>query len=72
MVIGFNVRWPNTQDSQINRIISQGELRISAVSSPLIYIDEQKQLRGFDYELAQGFASYLGVKLKITIRPNFE
>ncbi|MEQ4708913.1 membrane-bound lytic murein transglycosylase MltF [Providencia huaxiensis] len=72
MVIGFNVRWPNTQDSQINKIISQGELRISAVSSPLIYIDEQKQLRGFDYELAQGFASYLGVKLKITIRPTFE
>lgn len=72
MVIGFNIRWPNTQDSQINKILSQGELRISAVSSPLIYIDEQKQLRGFDYELAQGFASYLGVKLKITIRPTFE
>lgn len=72
MVIGFNVRWPNTQNSKINKIISQGELRISAVSSPLIYIDEQKQLRGFDYELAQGFASYLGVKLKITIRPTFE
>ncbi|HEP0305038.1 TPA: membrane-bound lytic murein transglycosylase MltF [Providencia rettgeri] len=72
MVIGFNVRWLNTQNSQINKIISQGELRISAVSSPLIYIDEQKQLRGFDYELAQGFASYLGVKLKITIRPTFE
>lgn len=72
MVIGFNVRWPNTQNTQINKIISQGELRISAVSSPLIYIDEQKQLRGFDYELAQGFASYLGVKLKVTIRPTFE
>ncbi|MGG4609427.1 membrane-bound lytic murein transglycosylase MltF [Providencia sp. Me31A] len=72
MVIGFNVRWPNIQDSQINKIIAQGELRISAVSSPLIYIDEQEQLRGFDYELAQGFAAYLGVKLKITIRPTFE
>lgn len=72
MIIGFNIRWSNTQDSQINKILSQGELRISAVSSPLIYIDEQKQLRGFDYELAQGFAAYLGVKLKITIRPTFE
>lgn len=72
MVIGFNANWPNTQDSQVNKIISRGELRISAVSSPLIYIDEQKKLRGFDYELAQGFASYLGVKLKITIRPTFE
>ncbi len=72
MIIGFNFRWSNTQDSQINKIMSQGELRISAVSSPLIYIDEQKQLHGFDYELAQGFATYLGVKLKITLRPTFE
>ncbi|OAT48070.1 membrane-bound lytic murein transglycosylase MltF [Providencia heimbachae] len=72
MIIGFNLRWSNSQDSQINKIMSQGELRISAVSSPLIYIDEQKQLHGFDYELAQGFATYLGVKLKITLRPTFE
>ena len=72
MIIGFNIRWSNTQSSQIDNIISQGELRISAVSSPLIYVDEQKQLHGFDYELAQGFAAYLGVTLKITIRPTYE
>lgn len=72
MIIGFNVRWPNTQNTQIDKIISRGELRISAVSSPLIYINEQHQLRGFDYELAQGFATYLGVKLKIIIRPTIE
>ncbi|WPA91125.1 membrane-bound lytic murein transglycosylase MltF [Providencia zhijiangensis] len=72
MIIGSNVRWSNTQNTQIDKIISQGELRISAVSSPLIYIDEQHQLRGFDYELAQGFATYLGIKLKIIIRPTIE
>ncbi|MBS0922924.1 membrane-bound lytic murein transglycosylase MltF [Providencia sp. JGM181] len=72
MIIGFNVRWSNTQNTQIDKIISRGELRISAVSSPLIYIDEQRQLRGFDYELAQGFATYLGIKLKIIIRPTIE
>lgn len=72
MVIGFNVRWSNTPTPQIDKIIARGELRISAVSSPLIYIDEQRQLRGFDYELAQGFATYLGVKLKIIIRPTIE
>ncbi|SUC27682.1 Membrane-bound lytic murein transglycosylase F precursor [Providencia rustigianii] len=72
MIIGFNIRWSNTHSTQIDNILSKGELRISAVSSPLIYIDEQNQLRGFDYELAQGFATYLGVKLKIIIRPTFE
>lgn len=72
MIIGFNVRWSNTQNTQVDKIISRGELRISAVSSPLIYIDEQRQLRGFDYELAQGFATYLGIKLKIIIRPTIE
>ncbi|HEQ1857557.1 TPA: membrane-bound lytic murein transglycosylase MltF [Providencia alcalifaciens] len=72
MIIGFNIRWSNTQNTQIDKIISRGELRISAVSSPLIYIDEQHQLRGFDYELAQGFATYLGIKLKIIIRPTIE
>lgn len=72
MIIGFNVRWSNTPTPQIDKIIARGELRISAVSSPLIYIDEQRQLRGFDYELAQGFATYLGVKLKIIIRPTIE
>lgn len=72
MIIGFNVRWPNTQNTQVDKIISRGELRISAVNSPLIYINEQHQLRGFDYELAQGFATYLGVKLKIIIRPTIE
>jgi membrane-bound lytic murein transglycosylase F len=72
MIIGSNVRWSNTQNTQIDKIISRGELRISAVSSPLIYIDEQHQLRGFDYELAQGFATYLGIKLKIIIRPTIE
>ncbi|BBG59428.1 membrane-bound lytic murein transglycosylase MltF [Providencia rustigianii] len=72
MIIGFNIRWSNTHSTQIDKILSKGELRISAVSSPLIYIDEQNQLRGFDYELAQGFATYLGVKLKIIIRPTFE
>lgn len=72
MIIGFNIRWSNTHSTQIDKILSKGELRISAVSSPLIYIDEQNQLRGFDYELAQDFATYLGVKLKIIIRPTFE
>lgn len=72
MIIGLNIRWPNTQDNQLNQIISRGELRVSAISSPLIYLDEHKNLHGFDYELVQSFADYLGIKLIVTIRPSVE
>ncbi|WP_321158196.1 membrane-bound lytic murein transglycosylase MltF [Providencia stuartii] len=72
MIIGLNLRWPNTQDNQLNQIISRGELRVSAISSPLIYQDDEANLHGFDYELVQSFADYLGVKLNITLRPTVE
>ncbi|WP_051040843.1 membrane-bound lytic murein transglycosylase MltF [Providencia burhodogranariea] len=72
MIIGLNIRWPKTQDNQLNQIISRGELRVSAISSPLIYLDEQKNLHGFDYELVKSFADYLGITLIVTIRPTIE
>lgn len=72
MIIGFNIRWPNTQDNQLSQIISRGELRVSAVSSPLIYLDDQGSLHGFDYELVQSFADYLNLKLTVTMRPTVE
>lgn len=72
MIIGLNLRWPNTQNNQLNQILSRGELRVSAISSPLIYLDDEANLHGFDYELVQSFADYLGVKLIITMRPTVE
>lgn len=47
-----------------------GELRVSTLSSPLIYDDINGKTIGLDYELAQLFADYLGVKLKVTVRQN--
>ena len=47
-----------------------GELRVSTLNSPLIYSDINGKIIGLDYELAQQFADYLGVKLKITVRQN--
>ncbi|EPB0480023.1 membrane-bound lytic murein transglycosylase MltF [Providencia stuartii] len=72
MIIGLNLRWPNTQNNQLNQILSRGELRVSAISSPLIYLDDEANLHDFDYELVQSFADYLGVKLIITMRPTVE
>lgn len=45
-------------------------MRVSTLSSPLIYDDINGKTIGLDYELAQLFADYLGVKLKVTVRQN--
>lgn len=45
-------------------------MRVSTFNSPLIYSDINGKTIGLDYELAQQFADYLGVKLKITVRQN--
>lgn len=45
-------------------------MRVSTLNSPLIYSDVNGKIIGLDYELAQQFADYLGVKLKITVRQN--
>ncbi|MGJ7264810.1 membrane-bound lytic murein transglycosylase MltF [Morganella morganii] len=66
-LIAINISWPS-QQPQLNRILARGELRVSAVASPLISFNKQGQASGFDYELAQRFADYLGVKLVVRER----
>ncbi len=69
LIIGLNSRWSNQSETQINQILSRGELRVSAISSPLIHLNDKNEINGFDYELAQYFADYLGVKLTVTMQP---
>ncbi len=68
-IIGLDTHWSGHQESQLKRILSRKELRVSVISSPLIYVNDKNEISGFDYELAQHFADYLGVKLKVTVRP---
>ncbi|SQC35838.1 Membrane-bound lytic murein transglycosylase F precursor [Kluyvera cryocrescens] len=58
------------QKTESPRSRSGGELRVSTVLSPLTYGNFNDKDIGLDYELAQQFADYLGVKLKITVRQN--
>ncbi|WP_086110595.1 membrane-bound lytic murein transglycosylase MltF [Xenorhabdus vietnamensis] len=67
-IIGLNINWSNKQQGLINKIQARGELRISTISSPLIYLNSKNELTGFDYELAKQFADYLGVKLVVKFR----
>lgn len=67
--------WPSTPwfgkpENRIAAIKERGELRVSTVQSPLTYTTVNDKDYGLDYELAQQFADYLGVKLKVTVRQN--
>lgn len=62
--------WFGKPENRIAAIQERGELRVSTVQSPLTYATINGTVYGLDYELAQQFADYLGVKLKVTVRQN--
>ena len=63
------IPWSDRAENRIAAIKARGVLRVSTLSSPLIYNRVNDKVVGLDYELAQSFADYLGVKLQITVRP---
>ena len=65
-----SIPWLGKAENRIAAIQERGELRVSTLNSPLIYSDINGKIIGLDYELAQQFADYIGVKLKITVRQN--
>lgn len=64
-----SIPWFDNAENRIAAIKARGVLRVSTLSSPLIYNRVNDKVVGLDYELAQSFADYLGVKLEITVRP---
>ena len=65
-----SIPWFGKAENRIAAIQSRGELRVSTIDSPLTYATLNGKKFGLDYELAQEFADYLGVKLKVTVRQN--
>lgn len=65
-----SIPWFGKAENHIAAIKERGELRVSTLQSPLIYSDINGKIIGLDYELAQQFADYLGVKLRVTVRQN--
>lgn len=63
------IPWPGQSDNRIAAIVERGELRVSTIATPLTWVENGDQVSGLDYELAQQFARYLGVRLTITVRP---
>ena len=70
MALWPSIPWYGNGQDAISQIKSRGVLRISTINSPLTYYTINKAPAGMDYELAKRFADYLGVKLKVTVRPN--
>jgi len=54
----------------LEEIRERGELRVLSRYGPTTYYIKGDELAGFEYELAQEFAKYLNVKLKIIVPDN--
>lgn len=54
----------------LEEIRERGELRVLTRYGPTTYYVKGNELAGFEYELAQRFAEYLNVKLKIIVPDN--
>ncbi|MEW5560690.1 membrane-bound lytic murein transglycosylase MltF [Enterobacter asburiae] len=65
-----SIPWFSKPENRIAAIQARGELRVSTIISPLTYASINEKDYGLDYELAQQFADYLGVKLNVTVRQN--
>jgi len=60
----------NDAQPHLEEIRESGELRVLTRYSPTTYYVKAEELAGFEYELAQRFAEYLNVHLKIIVPEN--
>jgi membrane-bound lytic murein transglycosylase F len=57
--------------SLLEQVQSRNELIVITRNSPTTYYEGVDGPTGFEYELARGFAEFLGVELRIVVPPNF-
>lgn len=62
-------RWliNNTGPSDLERVLQRGELVMLTRNSASTYFEDVDGPAGLDYELARGFANYLGVDLQVRV-----
>jgi membrane-bound lytic murein transglycosylase F len=56
---------PYTSNSTLGRILDEGVLKVGSIYGRTTYYYGATSAEGFEYELAKGFADYLGVKLEV-------
>ncbi len=57
--------------SQLKRVLTSGELRVLTRNGPTTYYEGPTGPTGLEYDLARGFARYLGVRLRIEVADNY-
>lgn len=57
--------------SHLDRVLERGELRVLTRNTATTYFEGPEGPTGIEYDLAAGFADYLGVKLELVIPDNF-
>lgn len=55
------------KETALDRVRQSGELRVLTYVSPTTYYETPEGSAGFEYDLAQGFADYLGLKLRLVV-----
>lgn len=56
---------PTQHSTSLSRIIDAGVLKVGSIYGRTTYYNGPVTQEGFEYELAQGFANYLGVNLEV-------
>jgi membrane-bound lytic murein transglycosylase F len=64
-VVALSSCSPYTSDSTLGRILDDGVLKVGSIYGRTTYYYGATSAEGFEYELAKGFADYLGVKLEV-------
>ncbi|MDR1542815.1 MAG: transglycosylase SLT domain-containing protein [Prevotellaceae bacterium] len=62
---------PQTADD-FDKILERGELRVITIESAISYYTSGEDQMGFDYDLAQNFADYIDLPLKIIVAASVE
>lgn len=57
--------------TQLEAIQQKGVLRVATRNTPMTYYIDKGQPAGFEYELAQAFADYLGVRMELILPTTF-
>ena len=56
---------PYKDNTELARILDEGVLKVGSIYGRTTYYNGPVTQEGFEFELAQGFASYLGVRLEV-------
>lgn len=62
----------SSNQHQYKDVVESGVLKIITRNSPTTYFEDRDQASGFEYELAQLFAQYLGVKLEVEVADSMD